>query len=56
MLTKDKKWLSEHVRTSQYMTQNVECLDNTCMSAEQLSKISMFREWLRQYVPSDFVK
>lgn len=30
--------------------------DNVRMSAEQLSKISMFREWLRQYVPSDFVR
>ncbi|KAI9554924.1 hypothetical protein GHT06_020204 [Daphnia sinensis] len=30
--------------------------DNIRMSAEQLLKISIFREWFRKYVPSHFVR
>jgi hypothetical protein len=37
MLTKDKKWLSEHVRTSKYMSQIAKCLDSTCCSSPRSS-------------------
>ena len=37
LVTKDSKWFSQHVRTSQYFTQIVKCLDVTCCAKPRSS-------------------
>jgi len=51
MLTKDQKWPSEHVRTSQYMTQIVKRLENTCISSP---RSSFFVGNPSRFIPSPF--
>jgi len=38
----DKKWRLSHVRTSQYFTQLVKCLDESCCAAFQSGYLSVF--------------
>ncbi len=40
--SKDQMWFTEHVRTSQYLTQIVKCQNLTCCSASRSSYFSIF--------------
>lgn len=51
LLKKDQEWINRHVRTSQYFTQIVKCLDTSCCSAPRSSYFSILPQ---RFLPPPF--
>lgn len=51
LISKDWKWISNHVSTSQYFTQVVKCSDRNCCSPPRSSYFKIFKDE-QQFLPS----